>query len=476
MSLPLDAQDRRSGTDLAEHLSLLRRRKLLFLACLGCCAAASLGLWKLTPPAYTATTEVLVSPVGVQEQNNQVTSRQRESLNLDTEAQIARSAVVARKAAESLRIATMEPAVVSVPPNSSVLWISVTAADPEVAAAQSRAYAQAYLANRTETAQAALTAQQKALLAKLKQVNSGLGTVAEELTNLARGTAEHTIATHRQSVLNRQVYSLTMKYDALKTVAVTPGSVISDATAPAAPSSPSLPLHLGTGLMLGLLAGSGAAYTRDRLDTRLRTASDVERLTGLPVLADLSGTLDQATSHDLASAVVAACPGKRLLVRAVPAGLGAAPVAGPLAASAPLSVLNGSDVGDLARADAALLLIGLRAARATDVAAAVAHLRRHDVPIIGAVTITGQVTAAPAEPPSALGKLVVPAPSVPPRRAGLSAQPASFGRASDVPQPERLSRHARVVSEPEPEPEPEPGVAAETTPMPVVSDPKGKPT
>lgn len=408
MSLSPDTPIRRSGTELAEHVSLLRRRRVLFLGCLLLGLTAGLALMRVTPPAYTATTQVLVASTGVQEQPNQVTNRQRESLNLDTEAQIAQSAVVAGKAAALLRTATPEPAEVSVPPNSSVLWISVTAADPATAAAQSTAYAKAYLDHRAETARTAVTVQLRALLAKLKQVNASLGKVVVEMAALRRGSAEHTMAAERQKVLSRQVYTLTMKFDALKTVAVTPGSVISEAAAPGGPSSPSLPLYLGSGLMLGLLAGAGAAYTRDRLDLRLRTAADVERLSGLPVLADLAGPLDRHTLHDLASSVTAACPGERLLVRTVPAGLGCSPVAEPLSASVRLAVLDGTDVGDLARADAALLLVGLRRATAADVAAAVRHLRGHGVPVVGAVTTTNPLPPAPERTvPPAYGKAVL---------------------------------------------------------------------
>ncbi|MFI7636654.1 Wzz/FepE/Etk N-terminal domain-containing protein [Nonomuraea sp. NPDC049400] len=377
-----------SGTDLDEHLSLLRRRWLLLLGCLVFGGTAGLALMRLTPPSYTATTQVLVMPVGAQEPANQVTSRQREPLNLDTEAQIAQSAVVATRAAKTLGVDSPEAAEVSVPPNSAVLWISVTASDAEVAAAQSRAYAEAYLANRRESTLAALGEQQRAVLAKLKQVNAAIDTVIKQLGGLAKGSAEHAIAAQRQSVLNRQAAGLALKYDALRTVAVTPGTVISQATPPSAPASPSLPLYLGTGLMAGLLAGSAAAYVRDRLDRRLRTAADVGRLTGLPVLGDLSSPREPGVAHELACALVAACPGKRLLVKALPAGLRDSTRADPVAVSVPLTVLDGSDVRDLARADAALLLVGLGRATSDQVTAAVRQLGRHDVPIIGVVTAT----------------------------------------------------------------------------------------
>ncbi|MEV5892756.1 Wzz/FepE/Etk N-terminal domain-containing protein [Nonomuraea fuscirosea] len=401
-----------SGTDLDEHLSLLRRRWLLLVGCVVVGGTAGLALMRLVPPAYTATTQVLVMPVGPQEQPNQVTSRQREALNLDTEAQVAQSAVVAARAARELGLGVeaLEPAEVSVPPNSAVLWISVTSAGPTAAAERSKAYARAYLANRRESALTSMAEQQEAVLSKLKQVNAGIDTVIKQLGALPKGGAEHAIAAQRQGVLNRQAANLALKYDALRTVAVTPGSVISQAVPPAEPSSPSLPLHLGTGLMAGLLIGSACAYARDRLDTRLRTPADVERLTGLPVLSDLSSPREHGVLHELAGAVVSACPGKRLLVKALPADLYASALAEPLSVSAPLVVLDGSDVRDLARADAAVLLVGLGLVKAGEVTTTVTRLARHDVPVIGVVTATDAVPSfvplLEPRPHTPLGKLV----------------------------------------------------------------------
>ncbi|ACZ91232.1 YveK family protein [Streptosporangium roseum] len=341
MSLPPDTPVRRSGGDLADYASLLRRRWPILLFFLAAGIGGGGALLRLTPPSYTATAQVLVSPTGLYEQTNQVTSRQREPLNLDTEVQIAQSAVVAGKVRAALK-STPAPVDVSVPPNTSVLEISYTAADPRTAAAGAGAYAQAYLANRGESATQALDAQLKALLAKLKQVNASLVTVADTLPGLARGTAERTIALQRQNVLGRQIYHLTVRYDALRTIPVTPGSVISEAVAPAGPSAPSPPLHLGSGLMIGLLAGVGAAWVRDRLDTRIRTGSDVRRLTGLDLLSaeevgeltDGAGsavlliTVPGTSSRDVAQAV------RGLDERRIPVlGALAAPPAGPSAVS-----------------------------------------------------------------------------------------------------------------------------------------------
>ncbi|MBG0826288.1 hypothetical protein HS041_00615 [Planomonospora sp. ID67723] len=315
MSLSPDTAVRRSGGDLADYGALLRRRWPTLLLCLLAGTGGGAGLLHRTPPSYTASAHVLVTATGVQDQTNQVTNRQREPLNLDTEAQIAQSAVVARKAQAALK-STPGPVEVSVPPNTSVLEISYTAADPNSAAAGASAYAQAYLAHRGEAATQALAVQLETLLDKLRQVNTSLAKVVADLPGLAKGGAERTIALQRRSVLSRQVYNLTVKYDGLKTIAITPGSVISEAVAPTDPSAPSPPLYLGSGFMVGLLAGVGLAWLRDRLDTRLRTASDVTRLTGLDIVSgerirDLSSTggavvlvpLPGSSSREVARAV-----------------------------------------------------------------------------------------------------------------------------------------------------------------------------
>ncbi|MDP9864998.1 MULTISPECIES: YveK family protein [Streptosporangium] len=369
MSLPPDAPVHRSGGELADYASLIRRRwpiLLFFLAAGTGCGAA---LLRLTPPSYTASAQVLVSPTGLPEQTNQVTSRQREPLNLDTEAQIAQSAVVAGKARATLK-STPGPVEVSVPPNTSVLEISYTAADPRAAAAGADAYARAYLAHRGESATQALDAQLKALLTKLKQVNASLVTVADTLPGLARGTAERTVALQRQNMLSRQISSLTLRYDALKTVAVTPGSVISDAVAPAEPTAPSPPLHLGSGLMIGLLAGTGAAWLRDRLDTRIRGRSDVRRLTGL-------------------------------------------------------DLVTGEEIGELAVAGSAVLLVTVPGTSSRDVAQAVRRLGERGIPVIGAVA------TPPDGPPAVSGGRAAESGKAPkPGRVRKSGRVSAAGRGS----------------------------------------------
>ncbi|MEV7965425.1 Wzz/FepE/Etk N-terminal domain-containing protein [Sphaerisporangium sp. NPDC088356] len=379
-----------TGREFAEFGSMLLRRRVAlagFLLAGLCCGGIALAL---TPPSYTATAEVLVSATGVQDQTNQTSQRQREPLNLDTEAQVARSAVVASRAARALKVkdpdTLRDQVTVTVPPNSAVLAVSYTARDPVTAAAGAQAFAKAYLANREATAKHALNAQLKVLAGKLREVDAALGTTVTGLPRTVPGSAARTIAAQRQNVLSKQVYNLTVKYDTLRTVAITPGSVISDARPPTSPAQPSPSLYLGSGLFLGLLAGAGAAMVRDRFDTRLRTAADVERLSGLPVLCEGENAREL---RELAIAVARHLrDGGELLVRSVSPGTDPEPIADDLRVAltglAPIWVRT----DQAARADAALLVVESRAARSKQLAQAVRQLRRTDTAALGVILLS----------------------------------------------------------------------------------------
>ncbi|WP_207345842.1 polysaccharide biosynthesis tyrosine autokinase [Arthrobacter sp. E3] len=65
-------------------------------------------------------------------------------------------------------------------------------------------------------------------------------------------------------------------------------SVVTPATAPTSPSSPNLKINLALGLILGLALGVAAALLRTTLDTRVRSESDLRRVTESPVLGGIA--------------------------------------------------------------------------------------------------------------------------------------------------------------------------------------------
>jgi uncharacterized protein involved in exopolysaccharide biosynthesis len=254
--------------DLAEYGSLVGRHRMLAIGSILAGALVGFCAYVITPATYTATAQVLVTPTGVPEVTNQTGPRQRESLNLDTEAQIAQSTVVTAKAARAAGIDDIEAMrhdiVISVPPNSAILSISFQAGTATGAATGAQAVANAYLTNRADVARQALTAQQKLLTAALDHANKDLGDVTATLPTLLKGSSQRLLAAQRQTVLGKQISDLTARYDDLTTVAITPGLVISAARPPATPSAPVLPVFVGSGLFLGLANGTACAVAADR--------------------------------------------------------------------------------------------------------------------------------------------------------------------------------------------------------------------
>lgn len=430
MNLLPDIPGTHPGGDLGAYVDLLKRRRLVFLFCLFTSFTASAALLWLTPPSYTATAEVLVVPTGVRDETTPLTARQREPLNLDTQARIAQSTAVADLAATMTGSAANAEIEITVLPNSSVLSISATAASPRAAALHAQARARAYLAYRAQQAQSTLDDHIKTLSTTMRQVHANLNRTLAELPTLPKGSAEHMRALQQRQVLNRQLHNLTVKHDTLKTVVVGSGSVISPATPPSEPSAPSLPLYLGSGVMLGLLIGAAGALIRDRLDTRLRTVRDVERLTKIQVLAELAidrkGTIldtgphrkgmpSPGAMHDLAAALLASGTGDHMLIRPVGTPCDVAELAATLRpVLSPVTVLTGSDLRDLARAQSALLVIAPQTS-AAEVTAATRALIRHGTRVVGAVLLRSGRSPRPRvrhpEPvvDTSLGLLVAPA-------------------------------------------------------------------
>lgn len=65
-------------------------------------------------------------------------------------------------------------------------------------------------------------------------------------------------------------------------------SRVRDAQTPATPSSPSIPLNLLLGALIGLAAGVGTAALRTALDNRVRTPRDAEQATGAPSIGAIA--------------------------------------------------------------------------------------------------------------------------------------------------------------------------------------------
>ncbi|WP_198679381.1 Wzz/FepE/Etk N-terminal domain-containing protein [Thermomonospora amylolytica] len=285
----MDPSPRPDTTEITDYAAMLRRRWRLIAACTFGTFLAALLVFLLMPKSYTAQASVQVTLTGAEDANSN--ARTNDGINLDTEAQLVRSAEVAERARALLKSsqsanALSKNVVVTVPPNSTILDIAYTGDSPQAARAGADAFAQAYLDNRRGSAEARLRESMQTINERITRVTAEIQELNARIRTLQRGSAERSTAATRQQLLNDELEKLNGQLSQANVTAsnLTPGTVITKANAPRNPSSPKAQLYLPGGLMAGLLIGLLGAVVRDRTDKHVRHPADIERVTGLPVL------------------------------------------------------------------------------------------------------------------------------------------------------------------------------------------------
>jgi capsular polysaccharide biosynthesis protein len=246
---------------------------------------------------------VLVTATGVSDSTNLANSRTAGStINLDTEAQLARSTQVAErvKVDDTARnsIPTQQLLAnlsVSVPANTSVLRLSYTADEVTPVEQIANDFAKSYLHIRGDNAQATLDAQIKKVSGNISAKTKELQGVSNTLAALSPGSKLRNFTQARRALLITQISNLTTQYNQLSATVVTPGVVISEAIVPTTPTSPSVLLNVAAGLALGLLAGLLIAWLRFAKLRRMSRPDDVARLIHVPV----AGTVNPPSRRGL---------------------------------------------------------------------------------------------------------------------------------------------------------------------------------
>ncbi|HEU4421599.1 MAG TPA: Wzz/FepE/Etk N-terminal domain-containing protein [Pilimelia sp.] len=338
------------GATLATYLGWLRRRWwiLMLFAALG--AVGALLVTQMQPRAYTSTTSVLVRQISLD------AAATPAKANLDTEAQVVRSLVVAERARKLMSSSTpadqlVRTVTVTVPPNSQVLLIAYEARTPQLAQSGSHAFAQAYLDLKLDDAKRRVETEVANLRTQIAEVRKQLGVVTGRIAAAPANSVQRESAEADRAVLTNQLTSLNAKLSPLLAPALDPGEIISDARLPTRPSSPNRTLNLASGLGAGLLFGIVLSLLLDRLDTRVRRTRDIADRLGLPVLLELPDRVQSLTllppthrvSRELGrlrNVLLTTVPpprvrgnGRQLLLTDASAGSAAGYVAGNLAAA-----------------------------------------------------------------------------------------------------------------------------------------------
>ena len=287
--------------------ALLRRNWLILLLGLVLGATAGALITKVQQRQYTASASVRVTATGVQDSTSLANSRTSGTINLDTEAQLAKSTAVAQ------RVRSLDPArasssttdltkhlSISVPANTEVLALTYTADSATGAEQLANDFARAYLDERQRAAQATLDAQLAKVRANLSALNSSLQAVSAQLATLPANSKQRNYASAQRALLISEITALNAQSNQLSGTVITPGLQLTQATVPSSPSSPSLVLNVAAGAACGLLLGLLVAWLRFAHVRQVRRPEDVARRMHVSLVGSVS-SVRQSTIEPVGS-------------------------------------------------------------------------------------------------------------------------------------------------------------------------------
>jgi tyrosine-protein kinase len=251
---------------LEQLLRIVRRRKWVVLQALVAVPLLALIFSLSQPDRYTATATLLFrqAPSGVSEGGETVIDPTREAA---TNGQLVALPVVAEEAAKSLNGVSGAEVLesVSVEPSSEAdtAKIVATTGSARLSAEMANAYGKAYIDFRRG--------------ADRSQVQDAIDVAEASLERLTPAERE-----------GKEGTALSEQLDHLKlTQALQTGGaeLVQPATPPAGRSSPDPLRNVLLGLVLGALLGLGLAALLERIDRRVRSVDELERLYGVPILA-----------------------------------------------------------------------------------------------------------------------------------------------------------------------------------------------
>jgi len=278
--------------DTTRQIEAIRRRWLLIafitLVFMALAAAATFVM----PKTYESTTSLLVAPVTDSTTADVANTRTTGEINLDTEAQIVRSAALAEAVSKLIitnqTIADIADAVsVTVPSNSQVLNITFTASTAKAAHAGAEAYATAYLEQRRAGAEQVIQDSQASIQKQLDTLQKEFTQATSRSHDSDLSEVDRAVASSTRDALASQISTLNASLSSLSRTVVDPGHVISAANLPTSPASPSLKINLAVGLVVGLLIGIALAVLLGHLDHRLLTPRDIRAPRGVRIHTDL---------------------------------------------------------------------------------------------------------------------------------------------------------------------------------------------
>lgn len=276
--------------DLREYWLVVRRRWMTVVVATVIGAIGGLGYAHSTAPTYSATSQVLVSPVTQGPLN--LPAQVSNLVNMSTEQSIAQSAPVVQQAARLLHVPgsvlqaeSAKRLTVAVPTTSDVLQITWTGASPRSAQRGANAFGRAYLSYRHSYLAGTIAVLNTTLTNQAASLRQRIDKAYQQL-NGATGSALRQSLNTTLVQLNSQLGTASAQLESLPTYNDSGGQVILSPL-PLAPSGLGRKVILAMGALIGLLIGLALAFGRDAFDDRIRDSAQLERKLGVPTLAIL---------------------------------------------------------------------------------------------------------------------------------------------------------------------------------------------
>jgi succinoglycan biosynthesis transport protein ExoP len=252
---------------LSDYVEVLKRRWWVVLLAVVIVPLAAVLLALRQPALYEASAQVLISSDSLATQLEGLQTAEDPERNAQTEAQLARGPVVARRALGTVQLDRspsdlLDASSVTATPEADLLVFSVRDSDPDVAASLANAYARQFTIYRREL--------------EADTLKSARARIQGEIEAL-QGRGDGDSAAY-DALLEKDQQLLAM--EAVQTGQAVVVRVASDGTQ----IQPRPKQAAAIGFVLGIVLGLALAFLREALDSRVRSAQDIAARLMLPLL------------------------------------------------------------------------------------------------------------------------------------------------------------------------------------------------
>lgn len=279
---------------LGDYFGPIRRQWWIVLMALLVGVAVAFGLLYTLPPSYQSSASVLVKSTSATSQST--SARTVGTVNLDTEAQVAKSLPVASAVKTQLHSPLTAGQLasrvsVSVPPNTTIMKLTYTSGTASDAQKGAEAFAAAYLDYRSAQAESQAASELKVLDNLSRSTAADIQAQTRSVTRARAGSVAQKNAQQSLKALQKRLAAINSRRLPVETAQTSAGSIIDSAPLPTAPSSPNRVLVIASSIVVLLFLGLALAWWRDRHLGRVRRLGEVEGIPSVEVLGAV-GTSD----------------------------------------------------------------------------------------------------------------------------------------------------------------------------------------